>query len=93
MPKRMLSNKPPLKNLPEQVKRIQQEHPEAQVELWSMDEHRIGLKPLLRRIWVRKGSRPRVTVQPRSQWLYVYGFVHPSRDEPSGCFCPQSPSP
>jgi len=42
-----------------------------------MDEHRIGLKPLLRRVWVRKGSRPRVIVQTRYQWLYVYGFVHP----------------
>jgi transposase len=59
------------------VKRIQQEYPEAEVELWSMDEHRIGLKPLLRRVWVRKGSRPCVSVQTRSQWMYVYGFVCP----------------
>src|SRR5450755_2976179 len=42
-----------------------------------MDEHRIGLKPLLRRIWVRKGSRPRLSVQQRFEWMYLYGFVHP----------------
>ena len=43
-----------------------------------MDEHRIGLKPILRRVWVRKGSRPQARVQPRFQWLYVYCFVQPA---------------
>jgi transposase len=33
---------------------------------------------VLRRVWVRKGSRPRVTVHQRYQWLYVYGFVQPA---------------
>ena len=47
------------------------------MELWATDQHRIGLKPILRRIWVRKGTRPRVTVHQRYQWLYVYSFVHP----------------
>src|SRR5450631_1238122 len=42
-----------------------------------MDEHRIGLGPLLRRVWVRKGSRPSVHVQQRYEWMYLYGFVHP----------------
>lgn len=45
--------------------------------MWAFDEHRIGLKPLLRRIWVRRGTRPGVVVQARYQWMYVYGFVHP----------------
>jgi hypothetical protein len=34
------------------VKAIQQAYPEATVELWATDQHRIGLKPILRRIWV-----------------------------------------
>ena len=66
------------KNLPEQLKAVQQAFPEASVELWATDQHRVGLKPIVRRIWVRKGSRPRVTVQHRFQWLYVYSFVHPA---------------
>jgi hypothetical protein len=70
--------KRPSKKLPEQVKTLQQAHPEATIELWATDQHRIGLKPILRRIWVRKGSRPWVTVQQRFQWLYVYSFVQPS---------------
>jgi transposase len=65
------------RELPEQVKSLQQTHPQAQVELWSMDEHRVGLKPIIRRVWARKGQRPLIRVQQRYEWLYVYGFVHP----------------
>jgi hypothetical protein len=30
------------------VLKIQKQTPESDVEVWSMDEHRIGLKPVLR---------------------------------------------
>jgi len=43
-----------------------------------MDEHRVGLKPILRRVWASPGYRPTVPVQHRYQWLYVYGFVQPT---------------
>ncbi len=43
-----------------------------------MDEHRIGLKPIRRRIWARKGQRPIARVQHRYQWLYLYAFVQPA---------------
>ena len=43
-----------------------------------MDEHRIGLKPILRKVWVVDGKRPVVPVQPRYQWRYLVGFVHPA---------------
>jgi len=52
--------------------------PHAQVELWATDEHRIGLKPLLRRIWAPIGQRPIATVQHRFAWRYLVGFVHPA---------------
>lgn len=52
--------------------------PHATVELWATDEHRIGLKPLLRRIWAPIGQRPVVTVQHRFAWRYLVGFVHPA---------------
>lgn len=42
-----------------------------------MDEHRLGLQPLLRRVWAPYGQRPEVSVKPRYQWLYLYGFVQP----------------
>jgi transposase len=51
---------------------------DAQVELWAVDEHRIGLKPILRRVWAPKGQRPIAPVQHRYEWRYVVGFVHPA---------------
>ena len=43
-----------------------------------MDEHRLGLKPVLRRVWAERGKRPVVKVYHRYEWLYVYCFVRPS---------------
>lgn len=43
-----------------------------------MDEHRLGLKPIMRRIWALPGQRPVIPVQPRYQWLYLYSFVQPT---------------
>ena len=41
------------RELPEQVRQIQHAHPHAQVEVWAMDEHRVGLKPVIRCVWAR----------------------------------------
>lgn len=46
-----------------------------------MDEHRIGLKPILRRVWARRGKRPIAVVRPRYQWLWLYSFVRPRTGE------------
>ncbi len=48
------------------------------MELGGADEHRIGLKPILRRVWSRKGQRSLAIVQHRYAWLYVYGWVRPT---------------
>ncbi len=47
------------------------------LEVWAMDEHRVGLKPIVRRVWAKRGERPVVVVHPRYEWTYVYGFVRP----------------
>jgi hypothetical protein len=52
--------------------------PAAVVELWASDEHRIGLKPLLRRVWTLPGQSPTAPVEPRYQWRYLVAFVHPA---------------
>ena len=52
--------------------------PQATVELWATDEHRIGLKPLLRRVWAPQGQRPTAVVQHRFRWRWLVGFVQPS---------------
>ena len=38
----------------------------------------MGLKPILRRVWSRRGERPLAPVHHRYEWLYVYGFVRPA---------------
>lgn len=43
-----------------------------------MDEHRIGLKPIVRGIWAPKGERPIALGHHRYEWLYVWGFVEPA---------------
>lgn len=63
------------KTLPEEIDRITRAHPNAQFELWAEDEHRIGLKPILRKVWARKGARPIVTVEHCYKWTYLYAFV------------------
>ena len=45
------------------------------MEVWACDEHRIGLKPVLRKVWAAVGQRPIAVVQPRYEWSYLHGFV------------------
>ena len=56
---------------------IEAAHPTCVVELWAFDEHRVGLLPLVRKVWAKHGSRPVRIVQTRYHWLYLYGFVQP----------------
>jgi transposase len=51
------------------------------LEVWAFDEHRLGLKPVYRRVWAPRGKTPLAWVRPRYRWLYVYGFVRPSTGE------------
>ena len=48
-----------------------------EVELWASDEHRVGLKPIIRRVYAPCGRRPVVKVNHRFEWVYVVAFVHP----------------
>ncbi len=57
---------------------IQAAHPNATVEVWAMDEHRVGLQPIVRRVWAPRGQRPVASVQTRYQWRYLVGWVHPA---------------
>jgi transposase len=77
-----------LKKLPEEVEALRQASPEASLELWSQDEHRIGLKPILRRVWARKGTRVRAIVRQRYQWMYLYGLVEPQSGKTSWLLMP-----
>lgn len=45
--------------------------------MWCEDEHRLGLKPILKRVYVPQGVSPVATVKWKYQWLWLYAFVHP----------------
>ncbi|MBD2097694.1 hypothetical protein H6F90_21595 [Trichocoleus sp. FACHB-591] len=46
---------------------MQQAYPQTVIEAWAMDEHRLGLKPIQRRVWAKRGQRPIALVQHRYQ--------------------------
>jgi transposase len=68
-------------------------HPLASVEVWAQDEHRVGLKPILRKVWTPVGRRPVVTVKPRYAWVWVYGFVHPQSGATEWLLLPRVDTP
>src|SRR5437016_8856936 len=88
MPKLMRPLNRLLKKLPEEVALLRQAYPQATVELWSSDEHRIGLKPILPRVWGKKRSKVTALVKPRYQWMYLYGFVEPESGRTSRLLMP-----
>src|SRR3954465_15658161 len=51
------------------------------VEVWAFDEHRLGVKPGLRRQWAPRGERPVAVGRHRYERLYLHGFVHPGTGE------------
>lgn len=45
------------KKLVSVVEQVQKDPPDADVEVWTPDEHRLGLKPVLRDVWVPEGEQ------------------------------------
>jgi len=56
---------------------LELEFPDDEVEVWCQDEARLGLQPVFRRLWCKRGKRPTAQVEPVYEWLWVYGAVHP----------------
>jgi hypothetical protein len=57
-------------------------HPEAtRVELWFMDEARVGQKGRLTHVWHQKGVRPRGVWQQGFSSAHLFGAVCPERGE------------
>ena len=63
------------------VEQVQKEHAIAAVEVWCEDEHRIGLQPVMRRLWVEEGEEPVAVVNWKREWLWLYAFVQPQTGE------------
>ena len=63
------------------LEELERAHPEAEVQLWAEDEARLGLKPVIRRVWAPVGERPIARFKRGYEWIYLYGFVHPESGE------------
>lgn len=48
------------------------------MEVWAEDEARLGLKPVVRRMWAKKGERPVALHRTKYQWTYLHCFVEPA---------------
>jgi len=68
------------KKLPQRVKELEMKLAKT-VRLWTMDEHRVGFKPKLRRDWFPWWEIPIAPVYWRFEWFWLYGFVEPSSGE------------
>ncbi len=66
------------KKLAERVADLKAAAPEHALEVWCEDEARLGLKPIVRKVWALRGQRPLASTRTRYEWLYVYGFVRPA---------------
>jgi transposase len=71
------------KKVAEVVAEAAQAHPGVPVEAFATDEHRLGLKPIVRWVWAPIGARPIAPGHHRFEWLYVTAFVSPATGE---CF-------
>src|SRR5215204_802330 len=49
------------------------------VEIWFMDEARVGQQGTLPRVWAKRGTRPRALRDRRYAWAWLFGAVCPER--------------
>lgn len=63
------------------VLRLKERYPTAKVELWCEEDHRLGLKPIISKVWSPSGHRPPVKVHQRYEWTYLYAFARPNSRE------------
>jgi transposase len=69
------------KKLAQTVEEVRNQYPDAEVEVWAEDEHRVGLHPVNRRVWTPSDEPPIATVNCQYQWMWLAGFVCPTTGE------------
>src|SRR3954451_19294312 len=69
------------KNLPGLIEEVARDHLGERVELWFMDEARVGQKGGVTHVWYQKGVRPRGVRQQGFSSAYLFGAVCPERGE------------
>jgi len=65
--------------VPGLIEGLAREHPGKRIELWFMDEARVGQKGGLTHVWYQKGVRPRGVRQQGFASAHLFGAVCPER--------------
>jgi len=60
-----------------EAEKLRARYPRSKIEVWSHDQARRGLKPIVRKVWALRGKRPLAFSTQAYEWTYAYGFVHP----------------
>jgi hypothetical protein len=69
------------KKFPALIAAIARDHPEAErLEVWFLDEARVGQTGRVCRRWFARGMRPRGVRDLRHEAVYLFGAVCPERD-------------
>jgi hypothetical protein len=69
------------KKFPALIAEVARDHPEAErLEVWFLDEARVGQTGRVCRRWFERGIRPRGARDLRHQAVYLFGAVCPERD-------------
>jgi len=71
------------------VTRIVRQHREAEVQLWFMDEARVGQKGRNTHVWYERGVRPTAPIDRRFDSTYLFGAVRPGTDEAFALVLPE----
>jgi transposase len=77
-------------NFPDEFKKITDEYPDKQIEVWWQDESRIGQQGSLSRVWASKGTRSRVIRQRQFISTYIFGAVCPEQDKGCALILPEA---
>lgn len=62
--------------------------PTTPIEVWFQDEMRVGQKNKLTYCWAKKGTRPRIKHDQRTQSAYLFGAICPARGTGAGLVLP-----
>ena len=60
----------------------------TRIELWWSDEARVGQKNTLTRLWARRGTRPRLPHDQRTEYAYIFGAICPEKGKGAALVMP-----
>jgi transposase len=59
--------------------------PGTRAKVWVMDEARLGLHTIMRKVWSKRGRRPVVAAQRKYEWDYLFGSLEVTCGEAHFC--------